>query len=129
MTKMKQGVRILAIVLMASLLLVSFAACGGGGEENEALLGEWKLQSISAMGMTFTAEEYEELTGEVMELTFTFQPKGKLSAVSFGESFSGTYKVDGDQVQVTLDGDTETMVLNGEELLLELEGVEFVLKK
>ena len=105
------------IFLMALAMLATLAACGGGGKSPA---GTYKLTQINSGGEEMSVKDLADLFG--MEIDMTLELKDDKSFTwdmglwGEGESASGTWKMDGDSLDlpVTYDGKTIAMDLEGE---------------
>lgn len=115
-------VAIVAIVLIAGNLL--------GGSEYD---GKYKFTSATSMGMTFTAEQMEEMSGDSFDMTLEIKgSKCTLDAKAMGyDKASCKIKFDGDTVTL-IDGDEElvgTYDADAETITITASGVDMVFTK
>lgn len=117
---------ILAIIAVAAILLVPKMKYNG----------TYELSEVSAMGMTFSAAEFEEMSGQKidMQLKVSFG-KCELSADMAGMGVEGNgvakIKISGDKVTITDNGQTLEGKYDSKEqtITLTAEGVDMVFKK
>ncbi len=123
-------VGIAAAVVAVALIIFFVVKLVGGGKYN----GTYEFYSFSGFGMTYTAEELEEQSGQKMDMTLVVKNgKCTLNAEAMGVSDSGSAKIkfDGDKVTF-IDGDEEmygSYDADEEIITLEIEGMEMAFKK
>lgn len=81
------------LVTIASLMILSLAACVSGNQTNdENLLGTWKFESVSIDGIVvdLTVDSSAMIP---YDYTFTFLDNGKAVADVLGVRYSTTYQV------------------------------------
>ena len=120
--------KIIAVLLVLMLSLSVLSACGG-----ETLSGkyicidmvseddEMSYADLKAL-MSFAEEEWvdpylEFLDGENFKIEF------------MDEGENGTYKVNGNSIDLTSDGETITGKIDGKKITLEIEGTKMVFEK
>lgn len=88
-------------IILAGIMVLSLAACGGGGRADEAYVGEWVSVAGTAMGMTLTGDDISGF------------------AINLKSGGKGTMTVEGEEGKVkwTNDDTTLTMKVQGEELV------------
>lgn len=120
---MKKTTSKLLSLLLALTLVLSLAACGGGGSsETTDLTGTtWALSGGSQGDTEVDKATLEGLLGG--EMTYSFEADGKLVMALNGVEVEGTWSQDGSTVTVDVQGDTGTMTLNGDKLTIEESGV------
>ncbi len=114
----KSIIVLLAIVLCLSVL----AGCGGSG-----LSGKYNLKTIEGGGMSMDAEGLAALGMGEMYIEFLSDGNCNLSVI--GETTAGTYKVNGNSVDITVEGETQTASVSGNTITLEIEGSKAVFEK
>ena len=117
--KNKMKSTIFAMVLCLSLVL-SLSACGGGGASGGASMdGKWVISSMTIDGedyLAMIAEMAGELDDEIdienmMFCEFTSGDSFKM--VMYDEEESGTYKLSGKTLTLTVDGESLTGTMDG----------------
>ncbi|WP_306543124.1 lipocalin family protein [Anaerotignum sp.] len=124
---MKMQKRVLTF-LMALMMVLGLAACGGGGA---SAAGVYKITKMSSEGIEMTTEEMSELFG--MEVDMTLELKDDNTFVlDLGflmgegeEGTSGTWELDGDALTLSADGEDITTTYDGKTIVLE-EGTEIL---
>lgn len=106
-------------LLMALILMLSLAACGGG---DTSAAGTYKLTSMDLEGMSMDIKQLEELSGVKMNITLELKKNGDftldMAALDESDSLSGTWKADGNNLTLTSDGEDVTGTLDGKTLVL-----------
>ena len=112
-------------VLMALVMLVSLAACGGG--KNPA--GTYELTKMGDGSEELTAEELTEIAGTELESTLEMTKDNKFT-LNMGilsdeetESVSGTWKLDGDSLILSVEGEELSATYNGKTVAMDMDGV------
>ena len=112
-------------VLMALVMLVSLAACGGG--KNPA--GTYELIKMGDGSEELTAEELTEIAGTELEITLEMTKDNKFT-LNMGilsdeetESVSGTWKLDGDSLILSVEGEELSATYNGKTVAMDMDGV------
>ena len=90
------------------------AGCGG-----DSLSGKYELKEYSVAGMDLIS--LLGLDGDDAGTYLEFLSGGKMNAVFFGETDSGTFKVSGSKVTMTVDGDDMTGTISGKKITIEIE--------
>ncbi|MDL2289539.1 hypothetical protein LJB83_02110 [Clostridia bacterium OttesenSCG-928-F22] len=114
---------VISIVLLMALVLT---ACGGGGSK-DIMEGTWVLDEVEAAGQKVSGDQLKALG---MEAEFIFKDgKVKASVMVGGQNVGGeqegTYKVDGDKLEMS--GTTITVANN--KFTVEIAGTSMTLKK
>lgn len=120
---MKKFTKIIALVLVSAMLALLFVGCGSGSGSSNSIVGKWEIK--------------EEAEGMSVSMVFEFKANGDLAMTSEMNgselaSQKGTYKVDGDQITVTLEGEdpeTSTFSISGDKLTISDGGSEIVLTR
>ncbi len=119
---MKNIVMKMAAVFAALICTLSLAACGGSSDKAQDLTGTtWALSGGSQEGVSVDKETLESLFGG--EMTYTFGEDGKLTLALAGVEVEGTWKQDGNTIELDVQGDTGSMKVDGDKLTLEESGV------
>ena len=112
-------------VLMALVVLVSLAACGGG--KNPA--GTYELIKMGDGSEELTAKELTEIAGTELEITLEMTKDNKFT-LNMGilsdeetESVSGTWKLDGDSLILSVEGEELSATYNGKTVAMDMDGV------
>ena len=135
---MKKMNKAIALILVLIIGMAILAGCGG-----EKISGKYDLVSITTDGEKIIWADYikemkdmyaeweaeDEFDEENFVSYLEFKDGGKCTAVLFGGSEEGTYKVDGKNIEVTVDGDTIKGTIDGNKITLEDEGESMVFEK
>lgn len=120
---------IAAVVVIAVLAVVVFMK---GGKYN----GTYELSEVSAFGMTYSAEEFEALSGQKLDMTLTIKgSKCTLSANMSGMGVvgDGSAKIKISGSTVTIEDSTQTITgkydSSAKTITLNSQGVDMVFKK
>lgn len=123
-------IAVIAVVVVIAVLAV--VVLTRGGKYN----GTYELSEVSAFGMTFSAKEFEEMSGQKLDMTLTVKgSKCTLSAdmADMGVEGSGSAKIkfSGDTVTITDGGQTITGKYDSSEktITLNSQGVDMVFRK
>ena len=100
------------------------SACGGN-----SVVGKWKPDKVETDGMSVSFEELTAAIGIQLDVEFEFMSDGKAVATIMNESTEGTYKLDGNKVELTLDGETQTLELKNKTLTFISDEIKFTLVK
>ncbi len=139
--------RIVSIALVVLMIAALFAGCSGSSSPE----GTYKIKSINGKdvksyfkeSMGALAGEGEEITDEQIDailalmginnidefVTFTLEEGGNFKASMMGEEQTGTWKLEGDKLTMTIDGDDATGTFKDGEITIEMEGESMVLAK
>ena len=107
---------IIGIVVAVVLLFIIF---GGGGDSDDPNLGLYNAVSCSYGGFEMSAD------GEWIEL----KAKGKLKMNLMGETYSGKWELDEEDLTITQAGDTYYGTLKNGVIVLDLEGLIYTYEK
>lgn len=119
---MKNIVMKMAAVFAALICTLSLVACGGSNSKAQDLTGTtWALSGGSQDGVSVDQATLESLFGG--EMTYTFGEDGKLTLALAGVEVEGTWKQDGNSIELDVQGDTGSMTVDGDKLILEESGV------
>lgn len=118
---MKMQKRVLTF-LMALMMVLGLAACGGGSGKSAA--GIYKVTKMSSDGIEMTTEEISELFGTEVKMTLELKDDNSfvldLGIMGDGETGSGTWKLDGDSLTLSADGEDITTTFDGKTIVLEV---------
>ena len=107
---MKKTVALCLVISTLAALVLTFTSCGGNGN-----------------GINGTYTYKDDTYG--LETTYKFSGSNKVTALSVGMSFDGTYKLDGDTITISLDTlgeNTYSFARNGKNIII--EGTEYIKK-
>lgn len=111
-------------VIMVTVIMMVLAGCGGSkGNGDAPVVGDWKLSSVEAMGVTMTAEQFTEAAGGDVKMsikgdgTFTMD-LGSLYGDASGE---GKWEYTEPTLSLTVDGESITGEYADSKLTLTLE--------
>jgi len=114
---MKKVAVVLSVVLLMSIVLTG---CSG-------LSGTYKLTGAEMNGAK--VDNVSSLPG-VPDLSFQFKSGGKVVVTTSGVSADAKYKVDGNNVEISVDGEVGmTLVKEGKTLVLDQFGVKLIFTK
>ncbi|MBQ9234493.1 MAG: DUF4923 family protein [Lachnospiraceae bacterium] len=120
--------RILTAVLMLATLMILCVGCGKGKDVS----GTYKLDSMAGMSVADLQKQYDEL-GISMNvadmITVEIKSDDTFTMKMDSESYSGTYKLDGDNISLTVDGDTQKGTLKDGTLTIGEGNEQMVFKK
>ena len=107
-------------LMLAALLLLSFAGCSSGDDENDPNLGVYTAKTAEYRGLTVEVNQFFE-QGFSIEL----KSGGKCKLTADGESASGKWTLEGTKVHVNGGGiDCDGTLENGV-IRLDYDGVVF----
>ena len=92
---MKGIAKKLVLIAAIAVLALGLFACGGG----KGIVGEWKIDSVKASGVTVTNKQYKDLLGSDIG-SFTFNEDGTCVMSVYGTESTLDYEVDGKTVKV-----------------------------
>ena len=122
---MKGFKKFLAITMIAAMML-GLVACGGGS----SISGTFKVASVDGKTVEDTVKEYTMSASDIEDLmVLEFGSGDSVTVKSAGESKTGTYKLDGDKLSITVDNETEDFTYSNNEITMESDGSKIVLKK
>lgn len=96
--------KIAALLVGATMVLCSFAGCGG--TDNSEIVGQWVPSTVSLNGETV---KYSELGVDYDQFGFVFESGGKCTATLAGISGSGSYTFNGTSVDVEVNNDVKKL--------------------
>ena len=115
-------------LLLALAMVVSLAACGGGGSPE----GEYHLTKLEAQGMSLDMDQLAEMAGVDVDITLKLNADKTfsldMSALGMGESLAGTWSTD-NGLTLTVDGESVPVKLNGSTIVLEEDGTSMTFEK
>lgn len=117
-------------LLLALAMIVSLAACGGGGGP----AGTYKLTKVNSGGMDLDVAQLSEMTGVDMNVTLKVNADGSwsmdASALGIGtEAVSGTWAANGSSIDFSAEGETITASVNGNTIVMEQDGQALTFQK
>ena len=99
--------RIITTLLMIATLMILCVGCGKGSKD---VSGTYKITSIGGKSVADLQKQYDD-AGMDVKIADMFKMElksdGTFTMEYSGETQSGTYKVDGEKISMTIDGDTE----------------------
>lgn len=122
-------------LLLALAMIVSLAACGGGGS---SAAGTYKLTEMNAGGISMDLEELASTAGVDMSIllelkmdgTFSLDMGGQdMSGLTDGVSLAGTWKASGSDLIFTMDGEDLTVPFDGKTIVMEQDGTSLTFVK
>ena len=117
--------RTLWAVLAALLLVGMLGGCGGNsGSATDENLGKYVCTKVSLGDIEMDISEMD-----MGETYIELKEKGKAVITIDNESVSGEYKINGQQLHLTVDGETMIPSIADGEIRLDLEGMEFIFVK
>ena len=124
---MKKALSVIALLLAATMIVMSFAACGDKKDDNSdsksevsPLKGEYYLNYQIYMGKTYDREVLEDVVGGETTLVIDADSSGTLT-IPNQETISLTFDTDNNTVKSN-DGRTGTFTLNGVVLEITVDG-------
>ena len=116
--------------LMALMMIVSLAACGGGGKSP---VGTYQLTAITSDGVEMSVEEMNELFGVETDMSLELKDDNSFTwDMGFwgdGENASGTWKMDGDALVLSAEGEDLSVTYDGKTIVMDLESDLFTFEK
>ena len=117
-------------LFLALAMIVSLAACGGGGS---GPAGSYKMTKMNAGGIEMNIEELSSMAGMDVKITLNLKSDGNfsldMSAIDANQSLSGTWTADGNTLSITADGVTTTGTIDGGTIVLEENGQTMTFEK
>ncbi len=130
--------RIIAIALVAIMVLVVFASCGGSSDA----AGKYTVKSVNGKSVEDAIKESLGEYGEGLDIdtilslagidsledymTMELKSDGTVESSMAGVSQTGTWSQSGNTVTITIDGDAQEFSFNGTELSASAEGIDYV---
>lgn len=119
-------------LLLVLAMIVSLAACGGGGGGNAAA-GSYKLTQVNAGGINMDMEELASTAGVEFNIILELKEDNSfsldMSALGMGQSLSGAWKADGNNLVLTSDGNDLPVTFDGKTLIMEDNGQSLTFEK
>ena len=116
-------------LLLALAMIVSLAACGGGGN---GPAGSYKMTKMNAAGVEMNIDDLAAMAGVDMTVTLELKDDGNfsldMSALGTG-SVSGTWTSSGSTVTLTSDGEDVNATISGKTLVMEQDGQSLTFEK
>ena len=116
--------------LMTLVMIVSLAACGGGGK---GPVGTYNLTKMGSGGEEISIDDLSALAGEEVKivLNLTEDNKFTLDMGIWGEeeTVRGTWKMDGDSLSLSAQGDDLSVTYDGKTIVLDMEGESLTFEK
>lgn len=116
-------------LFLALAMVVSLAACGGGGN----VAGTYNLTEMNAGGISMNIEDISSMAGMDVSIVLNLKSDGNfsldMSAIDSSESLSGTWTADGSTLSLTSDGSTITGSIDGGTIVLEESGQTLTFEK
>lgn len=117
-------------LFLALAMIVSLAACGGGGS---GPAGSYKMTKMNAGGIEMNIDDIAAMAGVDVSVTLELKEDGNfsldMSALGTGESVSGTWTADGNNLTLTSEGEDVSATLNGKTLVMEQDGQSLTFEK
>ncbi len=98
--------RIITTLLMIATLMILCVGCG----KSKDVSGTYKISSIGGQSVADLQKQYDDAGMDVKiadMFKLELKSDGTFTMEYAGESESGTYKVDGEKISMTIDGDTQ----------------------
>ncbi len=109
-------------VLMLAVMMMAFVGCGGKGDSDAPVVGDWKLATIEAMGQTMTVDEFAELSGsDDVKMEMSIKADGKFTASLGDISGEGTWEYKEPTLTLSSDGESMTGEYKDGKLTLQME--------
>lgn len=118
-------------LLLVLAMIVSLAACGGGG--GNAAAGSYKLTQVNAGGINMDVDELASTAGVDINIILELKEDNSfsldMSALGMGQSLSGAWKADGNNLVLTSDGNDLPVTFDGKTLVMEDNGQSLTFEK
>lgn len=118
---MKKHISVLMLVI---IMMMAFVGCGGT-KSDAPVVGDWKLTSVDAMGVSMTAEEFAEAAGGDVNMELSIKDNGSFTANLGeglgGESGKGTWKYEEPTLTLSDSTDELTCEYKDGKLVMDLE--------
>lgn len=117
-------------LLLVLAMIVSLAACGGGGS---SAAGSYKLTQVNAGGINMDMDELASTAGVEFNIILELKEDNSfsldMSALGMGQSLSGAWKADGNNLVLTSDGNDLPVTFDGKTLVMEDNGQSLTFEK
>lgn len=113
----------IAMIMLAVMMMV-LAGCGGkGGNSDAPVVGDWKLSSVEAMGVTMDAEQFAQTAGGDIKMTINADGTFSMDLGSLygDQSGEGKWEYKEPTLTLTVDGESITGDYADNKLTLNLE--------
>ncbi len=94
-------------ILMLAVMMMVFAGCGGA-KSDAPVVGDWKLSSVEAAGVTMSADEFAQAAGTDVDMSLVIKDNGKFTANFQGESGDGKWTYEEPKLTLSSDGESMT---------------------
>ena len=115
--------------LMAMAMIVSLTACGG----NKGPAGTYKLTTMKSDGLEMNVEELAALFEMDIQVTLQLKDDNSftldMGILSEGENTSGTWKMDGDSLILSVDGEELPVTYDGKTIVMDMDGESLTFQK
>ncbi len=110
-------------VLMLAVMMMAFVGCGGSkGDSDAPVVGDWKLATVEAMGVSMTVDEFAALSGsDDVKMEMSIKADGKFSASLGDISGEGTWEYTEPTLTLSSDGESMTGEYKDGKLTLQME--------
>ena len=107
----------LVALLLAFAMLLSLAACGGGEKAEDPNAGEYQGVSVSMMGIELGMDEVYPGENKLV-----LKSNGKLELILEGDKIPGSWKLDGETLDMTIEGEKCPGTLKNGVVVFDLAG-------
>ncbi len=119
----------ISALFLALALMLSLAACGGGG----GVAGTYKLTEMNIEGVNMDLTKLASTFGMEVNITLDLKADGSFildgNGLSGLDNISGTWTSSGSTLSLDADGETITGTLNGGAIVLEEDGQSMTFRK
>jgi len=113
---MKNGVKkALLALLIVTMSLALLTACGS----KQKISGTFYFVSMEQDGNTITAQDLERVGYSADDIIIELNADGTCSMTLLNDTGNGTYKLDGDKLEITIDGETVSATVDGDRIILQ----------
>jgi heat shock protein HslJ len=121
--------RVLSIAFVLLLFVTLTVGCNDKDKDNTSqkaedndkavdIAGTWEIHEADFQNKKISMALFTELTGIKIEMSFEFMENGKATVAAEGNAFDGTWKKNGNDVDVEFNGATTTLVKKDDKLEL-----------